>query len=83
MGGVVGFGAGRVVGGVGFGVVGVGLAVVRGVALVVVVRDLADVVGVLRTVAGAEVVLVAFDYAAGAIVPLTDGQRAALTAHLT
>ena len=35
-----------------------------------------------RPVAGAEVVLVAFDYAAGASVPLTDGQRAALTAHL-
>ncbi|HTL22653.1 MAG TPA: thioesterase family protein [Mycobacteriales bacterium] len=35
-----------------------------------------------RPVAGAEVVLVAFDYAAGASVPLTDAQRAALTAHL-
>ena len=35
-----------------------------------------------ETVARAEVVLVAFDYVAGGSVPLTDGQRAALEAHL-
>ena len=35
-----------------------------------------------QPVADAEVVLVAFDYTAGASVPLTAGQRAALTAHL-
>lgn len=34
-------------------------------------------------VATAEVVLVAFDYTAGSSVPLTDAQRAALSAHLT